>query len=77
MISEIFWLAASSKTSGKLQPGFGPPLGAEIKAGFIWKTAGSQAVEDHAHFVSAKVTVYEYEDGSMAVVHEGKRRPGF
>ena len=34
-------------------------------------------VEDRAHFVRAKVVVHEYEDGSMAVVHEGKRRLGF
>ena len=34
-------------------------------------------VGDRAHFVRAKVVVHEYEDGSMAVVHEGKRRLGF
>ena len=34
-------------------------------------------VEDRAHFVRAKVVVHEYGDGSMAVVHEGKRRLGF
>ena len=34
-------------------------------------------VGDRAHFVRAKVVVHEYGDGSMAVVHEGKRRLGF
>ena len=34
-------------------------------------------VGDRAHFVRAKVVVHKYEDGSMAVVHEGKRRLGF
>ena len=34
-------------------------------------------VGDRAHFVRAKMVVHEYEDGSMAVVHEGKRRLGF
>ena len=34
-------------------------------------------VEDRYHFVRAKVVVHEYEDGRMAVVHEGKRRLGF
>ncbi len=33
-------------------------------------------VEDRYHFVRAKVMVHEYEDGRMAVVHEGKRRLG-
>ena len=34
------------------------------------------AVEDRYHFVRAKVEVREYGDGSMAVVHEGKRKLG-
>ena len=34
------------------------------------------AVGDRAHFVRAKMVVHEYEDGSMAVVHEGKRKLG-
>lgn len=34
-------------------------------------------VGDRAHFVRAKVMVHEYEDGSMGVFHEGKRRLGF
>ena len=34
-------------------------------------------VGDRAHFVRAEVMVHEYEDGRMAVVHEGKRRLGF
>ncbi len=33
-------------------------------------------VRDRAHFVRAKVVVHEYEDGSMGVFHEGKRRLG-
>lgn len=33
-------------------------------------------VGDRAHFVRAKVMVHEYEDGRMAVVHEGKRKLG-
>jgi len=70
-------LAASSKTPEKLQPSFGLPLGAKIKASFLWKTAASRATGDRAHFVRAKVIVHEYEDGSMALVHEGKRRLGF
>ena len=31
---------------------------------------------DRVHFVRAKVMVHEYEDGTMAVVHEGKRKLG-
>ena len=57
-------MAVSSKTPEKLQPGFGLPLGAEIKAGFIWKTAGSQTIGDHAYFVRAEVIVHEQEDES-------------
>ena len=34
------------------------------------------AVRDRAHFVRAKVMVHEYGDGSMAVVHERKRKLG-
>ena len=34
------------------------------------------AVGDRAHFVRARVMVHEYECGSMAVVHEGKRKLG-
>lgn len=34
------------------------------------------AVKDRHHFVRAKVMVHEYEDGSMAVVHGGKRKLG-
>ena len=33
-------------------------------------------VGDRAHFVRAKVMVHEYEDGTMAVVHAGKRKLG-
>lgn len=33
-------------------------------------------VKDRHHFVRAKVMVHEYEDGSMAVVHEGERKLG-
>ena len=33
-------------------------------------------VKDRHHFVRAKVMVHEYEDGSMAVVHEGNRKLG-
>lgn len=33
-------------------------------------------VKDRYHFVRAKVMVHEYEDGSMAVVHGGKRKLG-
>ncbi len=34
-------------------------------------------VKDRYHFVRAKVAVHEYEDGSIGVFHEGKRRLGF
>ncbi len=33
-------------------------------------------VKDRYHFVRAEVVVHEYEGGSMAVFHEGKRRLG-
>jgi len=33
-------------------------------------------VKDRYHFVRAKVMVHEYEDGSMGVFHQGKRRLG-
>lgn len=33
-------------------------------------------VGDRAHFVRAKVMVHEYEDGTMGVVHGGKRKLG-
>lgn len=43
-----------------------------------WKGKSLQIppVKDRHHFVRAKVMVHEYEDGSMAVVHGGKRKLG-